>query len=598
MGVHVWLRRAFLLAISCIWMPLAVLGGNENDIAPSSSRPKEVNVGVMFTVHSVIGESVKPALEAAANDVNSDSTILNGTKLNFIMQDTNCSGFIGMIDGISLPALSIFLSSFGPPLIQSALVELLFYLQQIWFSSGCVFVALQVMESNIVAAIGPQSSGIAHVITHIVNELQVPLLSFGATDPSLNSLQNPFFLRTVTNDRFQMLAVADLIGYFGWKEVIAIFVDDDNGRNGISVLGDALAAKRAKISYKAALRPGATREEINTLLSNVNLMESRVYVVHVNPDSGLNLFSEAKSLNMISSGYVWIATDWLPSVLDSSQTVNLETMDLLRGVVALRHHTPDSDQKKRFASRWRSFSEKEASAGFNSFALYAYDSVWLLARALDVFFSEGGNVTFSSDPRLSNTKGSALQLRSLNIFDQGQKLLDILTRVNFTGLTGQVQFDAEKNLIHPAFDILNIAGNGSRILGYWSNYTGLSVVAPEILYAKPPNTSTSNQHLDSPTWPGKTTALPRGWVFPDNGNPLHIAVPFRVTFQEFVSKDDGPLGVKGYCIDIFEAAIDLLPYPVPHVYVLYGDGKRNPYFNNLVNDVAQNVSTATSSANF
>ncbi|XP_019174052.1 PREDICTED: glutamate receptor 3.4-like [Ipomoea nil] len=545
MGVHVWLRRAFLLAISCIWVPLAVLGGNENDTVPSSSRPKEVNVGVMFTVHSVIGESVKPALEAAVDDVNSDSTILNGTKLNVIMHDTNCSGFIGMID------------------------------------------ALQVMESNIVAAIGPQSSGIAHVISHIVNELQVPLLSFGATDPSLNSLQNPFFLRTVTNDRFQMLAVADLIGYFGWKEVIAIFVDDDNGRNGISVLGDALAAKRAKISYKAALAPGATREDINTLLFNVNMMESRVYVVHVNPDSGLNLFSEAKSLNMISSGYVWIATDWLPSVLDSSQTVNLETMDLLRGVVALRHHTPDSDQKKKFASRWRSFSEKEAS-GFNSFALYAYDSVWLLARALDVFFSEGGSVTFSSDPRLSNTKGSALHLTSLNIFDQGQKLLDILTRVNFTGLTGQVQFDAEKNLIHPAFDILNIAGNGSRMLGYWSNYTGLSVVAPEILYAKPPNTSTSNQHLDSPTWPGKTTALPRGWVFPDNGNPLHIAVPFRVTFQEFVSKDDGPLGVKGYCIDIFEAAIELLPYPVPHVYVLYGDGKRNPYFNNLVNDVAQN----------
>nr|GMD60198.1 glutamate receptor 3.4-like [Ipomoea batatas] len=83
----------------------SVLGGNENDTAPSSSRPKEVNVGVMFTVHSVIGEFVKPALEAAANDVNSDSTILNGTKLNFIMQDTNCSGFIGMIDGISLPAL-------------------------------------------------------------------------------------------------------------------------------------------------------------------------------------------------------------------------------------------------------------------------------------------------------------------------------------------------------------------------------------------------------------------------------------------------------------------------------------------------------------
>ena len=46
-------------------------------------------------------------------------------------------------------------------------------------------VALQLMENEVVAAIGPQPSGIAHVISQVVNELHVPLLSFGATDPSL-----------------------------------------------------------------------------------------------------------------------------------------------------------------------------------------------------------------------------------------------------------------------------------------------------------------------------------------------------------------------------------------------------------------------------
>ncbi|CAH8263491.1 unnamed protein product [Arabidopsis lyrata] len=53
------------------------------------------------------------------------------------------------------------------------------------------------------------------------------------------------------NDYFQMNAIADFVSYFRWREVVVIFVDDEYGRNGISVLGDVLAKKRAKISYKA-----------------------------------------------------------------------------------------------------------------------------------------------------------------------------------------------------------------------------------------------------------------------------------------------------------------------------------------------------------
>ncbi|XP_009794414.1 glutamate receptor 3.4 isoform X1 [Nicotiana tabacum] len=543
-------RRALLLLIICIWMPMAVLGGIGNATVSSSSpsslssRPRVVNIGALFTVNSVIGSSIMPAILAAVDDVNADSTVLSGTRLNVVMQDTNCSGFIGTVD------------------------------------------ALQLMEKEVVAAVGPQSSGIAHVISHVVNELRVPLLSF-ATDPTLSSLQYPYFLRTVTNDYFQMYAIADLVDYYGWKEVIAIFVDDDNGRNGISVLGDALAKKRAKISYKAALTTGASRSEIDDLLASVNLMEARVYIVHVNPDTGLSFFSKAKNLGMMSSGYVWIATDWLPSVLDSSDSVNADTMDLIQGVVALRHHTPDSNQKKTFASRWKIFKGVRTS-NFNSYALYAYDTVWLVARALDLFFMDGGNVTFSDDPSLLSTNGSTLNLSSLRVFDQGPKLLEILTGLNFTGLTGRIQFDSQKNLIHSAYDVLNIGGTGLRTIGYWSNYSGLSVITPEVLYTMPANTSTSNQHLYNAIWPGETIKRPRGWVFPNNGKPLRIAVPFRVTFEEFVNKDKGPSGVKGYCIDVFEAAIDLLAYPVPHVYILYGDGKRNPSFNNIVYDVAQN----------
>lgn len=108
MEAHVPLKSRFVLVICCIWMPLAVLGGGGNGTAPS--RPRFVNIGALFTINSVIGRSAKPAIKAAVDDVNSDSSILSGTKLNLILQDTNCSGFIGTVDGNRLIALSYFLS--------------------------------------------------------------------------------------------------------------------------------------------------------------------------------------------------------------------------------------------------------------------------------------------------------------------------------------------------------------------------------------------------------------------------------------------------------------------------------------------------------
>lgn len=63
------------------------------------SRPTEVRIGALFTFDSVIGRAVKPAIELAVADVNADPSVLSGTKFSVLMQDTNCSGFVGTIEG-------------------------------------------------------------------------------------------------------------------------------------------------------------------------------------------------------------------------------------------------------------------------------------------------------------------------------------------------------------------------------------------------------------------------------------------------------------------------------------------------------------------
>lgn len=445
------------------------------------------------------------------------------------------------------------------------------------------------METDTIAVIGPQSSVVAHSISYVANELQVPLLSFAATDPTLSSLQFPYFIRTTQSDLYQMTAIADMVEFYGWRDVISIFIDDDFGRNGVSALDDALAARRCRISYKAGIPPvaGANRGDIMDILIKVALMESRVIILHAYPDVGFMVFSVAHYLGMMGDGYVWISTDWLSSVLDSSFPLPSDIMNSMEGVLTLRHHTPDSERKRAFSDRWSNLTA--GSLGLNAYALYAYDTVWLIAHAVNTFLNQGGRISFSNDSKLLSVEGANLHLEAMSIFDGGPRLLSNILDTDFIGLTGHVKFNPDKSLLFPAYDIINVIGTGFRQIGYWSNDSGLSTLPPETLSLRPRNHSSANQQLYSVIWPGDPPAKPRGWVFPNNGRLLKIGVPRRVSYREFVSQVPGTNNFKGFCIDVFVAAVNLLPYAVPYQFIPFGNGHENPSYTDLVNQITAGV---------
>ncbi|KAI0494814.1 hypothetical protein KFK09_024957 [Dendrobium nobile] len=116
-----------------------------------------------------------------------------------------------------------------------------------------------------------------------------------------------------------------------------------------------------------------------------------------------------KQISILNVGYAWIATDWLSSVLDYSGSADPVTMSLIHGAIVLHPYTPDSNIKQNFLLRWNKLLQKGyVSSSLNSYGLYAYDTVWLVAYAIDQFLNEGGTVSFSHNPRLSNVNGSLL----------------------------------------------------------------------------------------------------------------------------------------------------------------------------------------------
>lgn len=516
----------------------------------SCQRPPEVvNIGAVLTYDSTIGRVAKVAIEAAVADVNADKSILGGTRLNLIMENSNCNAFLGSIG------------------------------------------ALKVLEKDTVAIIGPQSSTIAHMISQISNGLQVPLVSFAATDPSLSSSQYPYFVRMTQSDSYQMRAMADLISYYGWKHVIAIYVDDDYGRNGIYSLDDELANKNSNV-YKIALPVGATQNYMMNALQKSQVIGPRVYVVHANPDSGLDIISIAQQLHMMTDEYVWLATNWLCTALHTSELVIHKSHSYLQGVVGFCQYIAESSRRNAFLSKWMKLQEKGlGTSKLNAYGFYAYDSVWAVAYAINNFLNESGKVTFTPNDKLVNMKGS-MQLDKLKTFDGGNLLLQKFLLLNFTGLIGRIQFDSDRNLQRDTYQIINIDGSTIRPVGFWANNLGLSMYLPKTLYGNEQRNFSVSQLLGNITWPGGKTKTPRGWVAATSEKPLRIVVPYRVSYVEFVTEAQDNRTAKGYCIDVFEAAIKLVPYEVPHEYVPLGDGLSNPNYYKLVNMVASKVADA------
>ncbi|KAK4762251.1 hypothetical protein SAY87_030135 [Trapa incisa] len=95
------MARAMSLMFLSMWTLLGTVDGAGKN--GSALRPRIVNIGALFTYDSVIGRSAQPAIQAAIDDVNADPHLLQGTTLNLIVHDTNCSGFLGTVEGIYSP---------------------------------------------------------------------------------------------------------------------------------------------------------------------------------------------------------------------------------------------------------------------------------------------------------------------------------------------------------------------------------------------------------------------------------------------------------------------------------------------------------------
>ncbi|KAF3434905.1 hypothetical protein FNV43_RR21992 [Rhamnella rubrinervis] len=266
-----------------------------------------------------------------------------------------------------------------------------------------------------------------------------------------------------------------------------------------------------------------------------------IFIVHISQHLLVQLVKNAKELGMMSKGYAWVMSATTMNLL---QLVDSSVFQSMQGVVGLKSYIPQSKDLHNLTSRLRrkiyienpSMEVMESSA----YGVWAYDSIWAVAEAV-----ERTKVKLPP-PARSNTSKSSKQ-------GQGSKLLKEILQTRFRGLSGEFVFKNGRRVSSDAYEIVNVIA---------------------IL------------------WPGRTTTTPKGRsMMGMNGIKLRIGVPVKIGFNQLVRVDYDPLqsnatyNVTGFCVDVFKAAVELLPYQVEYQFILDTSGMTAETYDDLVYQV-------------
>ncbi|KAM6542002.1 hypothetical protein CsatB_006449 [Cannabis sativa] len=389
----------------------------------------------------------------------------------------------------------------------------------------------------------------------------------------MSSQQSSYFFQTATGDSSQVMAISSIVKAFGWRKIVPIYTANEYGEGIIPYLGDALRAVNAEIPYRSVISPFATDDQIKVELYKLETMQTRVFIVHMWYDLGSRLFTIAKKIGMLGQGYVWIITQDFTNLLNSLNSMELNSME---GVLGIMSFVPQTKELNSIKARWRNKFYKDTindpsfHAKLNIMGMWAYDSVYALALAIE---------------RISNTT-------TLNSnVTIGPKLLEAISSTKFKGIAGNFILDNNGQLETSTFKIVNIVnGGGGREIGFWTRKDGL--IRKLLLESNNDKYSTSKSNLGLIIWPGESILPPKGWEIPTNGKRLKIGIPVKSGFNEFVKvmnfdSSTNKSDATGFTIDVFKAALNVLPYALPYDFFPFvkPDGTSAGTYDDLVYQV-------------
>ena len=173
--------------------------------------------------------------------------------------------------------------------------------------------------------VGPASTSIAFSVAAGLEQIQIPLISYGSSSGTLSD-KNLFeyFLRTIPSTNSQAKAMVDLVSHFGWEYVSVIFNDDDYGTPGSDAFVDRAMQQNICVHVKIGI-PLLEKSETNNddfvksikkVVKSLLNSKATVVVVFTDEPTVMTLFKELLNKTNGAHKFVWIASDkWANSSL-------------------------------------------------------------------------------------------------------------------------------------------------------------------------------------------------------------------------------------------------------------------------------------------
>ncbi|KAF9589315.1 hypothetical protein IFM89_022642 [Coptis chinensis] len=379
-----------------------------------------------------------------------------------------------------------------------------------------------IKQKQVQAIIGMETWQEAALVAEVSKRIRVPILSFAAPSITLplTSVRWPFLVRMVNNDSLQVQCIASIVGSYDWRRVIVIYEADsysttDSGI--LTLLSDALQAVGSEVEHWSAFPPFSSLSDPNSFireeLEKINkYKQSRVFIiVRSSLELATRIITEAKQIGFMGRDSVWITAD---SVTNQFDIVNSSVMSSMQGIIGIR--TPFSETSPsfkdfsiQFRNLFRSTDPQEDKSEPGIYALRAYDTISTIGLAME---------------------------KSTDI-STSAALLDNILSSNFTGLSGQIQFQNRELSCFTTYEVVNVVGKSYNRLKFWSPEYGFT---DEVIDGKMSQEKSTKSLLDDLVhWPGGLRRVPLGWVMPNAANRMVIGIPGRTSFEKFVKVKEG-----------------------------------------------------------
>ena len=304
-----------------------------------------------------------------------------------------------------------------------------------------------------------------------------PLVSYHASSYVLNnSIEYPYFLRTVQSDGLTATAITIFLDLMRWTKIAVLYTDDDSGTGSYYSLLENLKSydisienkekyRKIKARYDEKNEPTqATLDSIEKCLQNIVEEQLKIVVYLSGSELTPRIVKDIRRKELYGQDYFWIGSYWLNDEV-MKQLNSSNKIDAVQGFMSLGFRPPLDSVGKSFEESYYSEYEEQPS----SYSMMVYDTVYLYAKSIEAMTQAGED------------------------FYQVETLMNFLRIADFQAASGNLKFSE---------------GFNDRVLVGYSLFNVQNDQLVRVMQYDPVNSFTEESGT-AIIWPGDSKSVPK-----------------------------------------------------------------------------------------